>query len=145
MCIFIENLETLTLGNEYYRKVINTNTKQQLVLMCLNPGEDIPNEIHDNVSQFIKIEQGNGEIIINNTETHKFSSGFGIIIPPNTYHWIKNTSSEKLKLYSIYSPKEHPIDRLDERQPSDENIVDEQQFYKKYKIINILRKLNFYR
>ena len=126
MGFFISNLEEMTLDNDYHRKVINTNTKQQLILMCLNPGEDIPNEIHDDVSQFIKIEKGEGEIIINNKEIHKFSSGFGIIIPPNTYHWIKNTSKDKLKLYSIYSPKEHPDDKKDYRQP----------YEKKYKIIS---------
>ena len=124
---FIDDLEEITIKNNNYRKVINTNTKQQLVLMSLNPGEDIPNEIHDDVSQFIKIEKGNGEIIINNKKTYKFSSGFGIIIPPNTYHWIKNTSNSQLKLYSIYSPKEHDDNKIDIRQPV-ENI-------KKYKII----------
>ena len=77
------------------------------------------------ILKFIKIEKGEGEIIINNTKTYKFSSGFGIIIPPNTYHWIKNISKEQLKLYSIYSPKEHDENRKDLRQ-SNENI-------KKYK------------
>ena len=129
MSFFIRDLEKITLENNYYRKVINTNSKQQLVLMCLNPGEDIPNEIHEDISQFIKIEKGEGEIIINKKKRYKFSSGFAIIIPPNTYHWIKNTSKEQLKLYSIYSPKEHDEKKKDLRQP-DENI-------KKYKIINI--------
>ena len=136
MSFFIRDLEKITLDNNYYRKVINTNSKQQLVLMCLNPGEDIPNEIHNDVSQFIKIEKGEGEIIINNTKTYKFSSGFGIIIPPNTYHWIKNISKEQLKLYSIYSPKEHDENRKDLRQ-SNENI-------KKYKIVNNVSPIKLY-
>ena len=126
MSFFINNLEEITLQNNYYRKVINTNSKQQLVLMCLNPGEDIPNEIHTDISQFIKIEKGEGYIIINNNNIYKFSSGFGLIIPPNTYHYIKNTSKDQLKLYSLYSPKEHDEQKLDIRQP-DEN-------KKKYKI-----------
>ena len=126
MSFFINNLEEITLQNNYYRKVINTNSKQQLVLMCLNPGEDIPNEIHTDISQFIKIEKGEGYIIINNNNIYKFSSGFGLIIPPNTYHYIKNTSKDQLKLYSLYSPKEHDEQKLYIRQP-DEN-------KKKYKI-----------
>jgi mannose-6-phosphate isomerase-like protein (cupin superfamily) len=132
MSIFIDDLEKLTLKNEYYRKVINTNTNQQLVLMCLNPGEDIPNEIHTNISQFIKIEEGEGEIIINNNQKHIFKTGFGIIIPANTHHWIKNTSkTKKLKLYSIYSPKEHSPDRIDIRQPKTGGSL------KKYKILSL--------
>ena len=118
MNIFIENLDKLTLDNNNYRKVIKTNNKQQLVLMSINPGEDIPNEIHTNVSQFIKIERGRGKIIINNTDEYNFSSGFCLMINPNTYHWIINTSkTKKLKLYSIYSPPEHKDKKINIRQP----------------------------
>ena len=131
MSIFVDDLEKLTIKNNNYRKVINTNKKQQLVLMSLNPGEDIPKEIHKDVSQFIKIEQGEGEIIVN-TKKYKFSSGFGIVIPPNTYHWVKNTSkTKKLKLYSIYSPKEHGEHEVDKRQPKTGGSL------KTYKIISL--------
>ena len=132
MSIFIDDLDKLTLKNKYYRKVINTNSKQQLVLMSLKPGEDIPKEIHKDISQFIKIEEGNGELIVNK-KIYKFKEGFGIVIPPNTYHWIKNTSKTKtLKLYSIYCPSEHDKNRIDIREPKQEG-----GFIKKYKIKNL--------
>ena len=116
MSIFVDDLEKLTLENEYYRKVIYTNNKQQLVLMSLNPNEDIPKEIHKNVSQFIKIEQGDGEITVDG-KTYTFSNGFGIIISPGVSHWVKNTSkTKKLKLYSVYSPAEHDKNKIDIRE-----------------------------
>lgn len=103
---YIFNLEKETLDNNYFRKVLLTTTNQQLVVMSLEPKEDIGQEIHS-LDQFIKVEAGLGTAILNGLEI-SLSSGFSITIPKGTTHNIINTSlTEKLKLYSIYSPPNH--------------------------------------
>jgi mannose-6-phosphate isomerase-like protein (cupin superfamily) len=75
--------------------------------MSLNPNEEIGEEIHANVDQFFRIEQGEGKAVLNGEE-HVFSDGFAIVVPAGTTHNIINTSSDKkLKLYTIYSPANH--------------------------------------
>lgn len=105
---FVGNIETLTLKNNNFRKVITTNKKSQLVLMSLKPEENIGMEVHKTVDQFIRIEEGKGIAILNG---RKFSlkDGFAVVIPAGTEHDIINTSkTNKMKLYTIYSPPEHP-------------------------------------
>lgn len=110
------NIEKDTKNNIYYRKVIYTLPEFQLVLMSLNPGEDIPLEIHKQTTQFIRIESGYGQAIINKKK-YILKDGVSIIVPPNTYHYIQNTSKTKpMKLYSIYTPAEHPKHKLNKRQ-----------------------------
>jgi mannose-6-phosphate isomerase-like protein (cupin superfamily) len=104
---FVNNIEKLTIENNYFRNVIITTSNQQLVVMSLNPNEDIGEEVHNNVDQFIKIEEGEGYAILNGEKTN-FGPGFSINIPKGVTHNIVNSSSqEKLKLYTIYSPPEH--------------------------------------
>ena len=118
--MFNANIEHLTLKNKIYRKVIHTiPNKLQLVLMSLNPKEDIPWEIHEKVSQFIRVESGTGVIIINkqNQKTIKLKDGVSVIIPPNKWHYVKNTNkSHPLKLYTIYTPPEHAFNKKQQRQ-----------------------------
>lgn len=109
------NIEQLTKENTFYRKVLHTTTHQQLVLMCLNPGEDIPEETHADVDQFIRVESGNGIAIVNNVHTD-LSDGSVIMIPAGLKHYVKNIGNTDLKLYSIYSPPEHSENRVDIRQ-----------------------------
>ena len=105
---FKGNIETLTLKNKFYRKVLYTVSHSlQLVVMSLKPQEDIGMEKHPSTSQFIRVEKGKGIAIIKNKLYH-LKNGDSIIIPPNTYHNIINTSeSTDLKLYTIYSPPHH--------------------------------------
>lgn len=108
MAIFVGNLEKQTVENTNFRKVISTNVHSQLVLMNLKPMGDIGMETHDNVDQFFRIEEGVGKAVLNGTE-YEFSAGFGIVIPAGTEHNIINTSAtEELKMYTIYSPANHP-------------------------------------
>jgi len=101
------NIEKETLENNFFRKVLLTTKHQQLVVMSLNPSEDIGLETHENLDQFIKIEQGEGLAVLDGVET-KFSSGFSVTIPSGTNHNIVNTSMENpLKIYTIYSPPNH--------------------------------------
>jgi len=103
----IRDIEKETLENNFFRKVLLTTNHQQLVVMSLNPNEDIGLETHENLDQFIKIEQGEGLAVLDGVET-KFSSGFSVTIPSGTNHNIVNTSMENpLKIYTIYSPPNH--------------------------------------
>ena len=104
---YIGKIEELTLQNDCFRQVIFTAPHSQLVLMSLNPNEEIGVESHQNVDQFFRIEQGEGKVILNGEE-HLFSDGFAIVVPAGTEHNVINTSMDKkLKLYTIYSPANH--------------------------------------
>ena len=102
---FNSNIEDETLENDSFRKVLYTGKKLQLVLMTINPGENIGVEVHEN-DQFFRFEAGNGQVIINNT-TYNVSDGSGVIVPAGSKHDIINTGKVALQLYTIYSPPHH--------------------------------------
>ena len=104
---YVSNIEEKTLQNDYFREVLNTSQHSQLVVMSLNPNEEIGMEVHEIVDQFIRVEQGIGKAILNGEE-YLISDGFAIVVPAGTQHNVINTSSEKkLKLYTVYSPAHH--------------------------------------
>lgn len=103
---YITNIEKDTLENENFRKVLYTAKNSQLVLMSLLPKEDIGEEMHK-LDQFIRIEAGMGKAVLDGVE-HEIADGSAIVIPAGVLHNIINISeTEKLKLYTIYSPPEH--------------------------------------
>lgn len=104
---FVDDIEKLTKENSNFRKVLYTGKHSQLVLMCLKPGEDIGLEIHDHVDQFFRVDEGEGEVVIDG-EKHKISDGFAVVVSAGSEHNISNTGSGDLKLYTIYSPPNHP-------------------------------------
>lgn len=102
-------IEGQTLRNKYFRQVLFTGTHCQLVVMCLQPGEEIGNEVHPNVDQFFRVEQGKARFILNGSEKHLVSANGAAIVPAGTYHNVVNVSkTEPLKLYTVYSPPNHP-------------------------------------
>ncbi len=102
-------IEKKTLANDYFRQVLFTGKYAQLVVMCLQPGEEIGNEVHPNVDQFFRIEQGKAEFVFDGKEKNQAKDGDATIVPAGTYHNVINTSkTAKLKLYTIYSPPNHP-------------------------------------
>ena len=102
-------IEKKTLENDYFRKVLFTGKYTQLVVMCLRPGEDIGNEVHKKVDQFFRIEKGQAAFVFNGKERHLAKNGDAVIVPAGTYHNVINTSkTAKLKLYTLYSPPNHP-------------------------------------
>lgn len=106
---FFGPIEGLTLKNDYFRQVLYTGKYAQLVVMCLQPGEEIGNEVHDNVDQFFRIEEGEAKFVLNETEQHIAHGADAVIIPAGTYHNVINTSkTQPLKLYTLYSPPNHP-------------------------------------
>jgi mannose-6-phosphate isomerase-like protein (cupin superfamily) len=100
------NIEKDTLENESFRKVLYTGSNLQLVLMSLQPQEDIGEEIHSDVDQFFRFEKGNGKCVINEKE-YEVTDGDVIIIPAGAKHNIINTGREELKLYTLYGPPKH--------------------------------------
>ena len=112
MNTYLGNIEEETLKNTDYRRVIYTSHYAQLVLMSIKPGDEIGNEIHG-LDQFIRFEQGEAKIILNNGEQElKAEKEWATIIPAGTYHNIINTGSVDLKLYTIYSPPSHLRDTI---------------------------------
>ena len=105
---YIANIETESLENDSFRRVLYTAPNCQLVVMTLHPGEEIGMETHDEGDQFIRVEAGQGEAILNE-ERHSLGDGTSVVIPAGVRHNVVNTSTDRpLHLYTVYSPPEHP-------------------------------------
>lgn len=105
---YVGPIEELTEKNENFRQVLFTGSHAQLVVMSLLPGEEIGMEVHAQVDQFFRIEEGEAKFVINGEE-HLVKDGDVIIVPAGAEHNVINLSgSEKLKLYTLYSPPNHP-------------------------------------
>lgn len=102
-------IEKLALDNSFFRRVIFTAEHSQLVLMCLQPNEEIGREAHADVDQFFRIERGDARFVFGDGEEHLAHAGDAVVVPARTLHNVINASpSEPLKLYTIYSPPNHP-------------------------------------
>lgn len=102
------DIEKKSLENEYFREVLFTGPYSQLVVMALKVGEDIGQETHDDVDQFIRVEAGQGKAVLDGQEI-ELADGSALVIPAGTEHNVINiSSSEPLKLYTVYTPPEHP-------------------------------------
>lgn len=103
---YVSNIEKETLENDNFRKVLYTAKNSQLVLMSLEPREEIGEEVHT-LDQFLRIESGHGVAILDGV-SHEIADGSAIVVPAGARHNIINTSdAEKMKLYTVYSPAEH--------------------------------------
>ncbi len=110
---WVADVEKVTLDNTNFRTVLFTGTHTQLTVMALQPGEEIGWEAHPEIDQFLRIEQGSGRAEFGATEasvdeTHAVADDWAIIVPAGVWHNVTNTGDEVLKLYSLYSPPEHP-------------------------------------
>lgn len=104
---YVKNIEQAAKENNNFRQVLYTAKHCQLVLMNLKPGEDIGEEVHEDVDQFFRFEQGEGKTVLDGVE-HKIGAEDVVLVPAGTKHNIINTSdSVPLKLYTIYSPPNH--------------------------------------
>lgn len=102
------NLEEQTLAGNNFREVLYTTQRSQLVIMTLQPGEEIGLEKHEGHDQFIRVEAGRGVAILDG-ERHDLEDGVAVVIPAGTEHNVLNTSdSEPMRLYTLYTPPEHP-------------------------------------
>ncbi len=103
---FVDNIEKLTEENSDFRRVLYTGKNLQLVLMALQPGEEIGAEVHDDRDQFFRVEQGEGDVIIDSVK-HRVKADDGIIVPAGANHNVVNTGKAPLRLYTLYGPPEH--------------------------------------
>ena len=104
---YVDNIEKKTLQNENYREVLYTGPNLQLVVMAVEPGDEIGEGIHAEHDQFIRFEEGEGQVILDG-EPHRVGDGDAVIIPAGIKHNVVNASPEaRLKLYTIYAPPEH--------------------------------------
>ena len=105
---YVTNIERDTLANDDYRRVLYTGPNTQLVLMTLEPGDEIGEETHEEHDQFIRVEAGAGVVLLNG-ERHTLSDGSAVVIPAGVRHNVFNMSADApLRLYTLYSPPEHP-------------------------------------
>lgn len=108
MAGYVTDIEQKTLENDYFRQVLFTGPHHQLVVMTLQPGEEIGMERHEDGDQFVRVEAGQGEVILDG-ERHPLRDGSAVVVPAGVEHNFVNTSSsEPLRLYTLYAPPEHP-------------------------------------
>lgn len=110
---WVDNIEKVTLDNSNFRSVIHTGTHSQLTAMSIPPGGEIGWEAHGHLDQFLRIEQGRGRLDLGRSdeavdESHDLEDDWALIVPAGVWHNVVNTGVGDLKLYSIYSPPEHP-------------------------------------
>jgi len=106
---YVGPIEKQTIENTDFRRVLFTGRHAQLVVMCLQPGEAIGDEVHPNTDQFFRIERGEAKFVFNEKMEQRVHDGDAVVVPAGTYHNVVNTSkTAPLKLYTIYSPPNHP-------------------------------------
>lgn len=117
---YITNIQKKTLNNDYYRRVLFTTDEMQLVVMKLYPGEVIPRELHHNITQFIRVEQGRILVRLNDDTELLLEDDDVIIIPAETYHEVYSLGPSPASIYTIYSPPEHPPNTLQMNPPKED-------------------------
>jgi mannose-6-phosphate isomerase-like protein (cupin superfamily) len=103
---FCDDIEDLTEENEDFRRVLYTGKHLQLVLMTLQPGEEIGEEVHEDRDQFFRIEKGEGVITIDGEE-NRVEDDIAVIVPAGARHNVRATGDEPLRFYTLYGPPEH--------------------------------------
>jgi mannose-6-phosphate isomerase-like protein (cupin superfamily) len=101
-----DDIEQRTTQNSDFRRVLYTGHHLQLVLMTLQPGEEIGAEVHEDRDQFFRFEEGNGQVDIDDN-SYDVEDGSGVIVPAGARHNVRNTGGNPLKLYTLYGPPEH--------------------------------------
>ena len=102
---YVQNIESVSVKNENFRQVLYTAKNCQLVVMALNPKEEIGMEVHE-LDQFFRVEEGIGEAVLDGIH-NMISAGFAVLVPAGTKHNIVNTGTVPMKLYTLYSPPNH--------------------------------------
>ncbi len=110
---WVGDIERETLDNTTFRTVVFTGGHTQLTVMSIEPGDDIGREVHHDHDQFIRIEEGKARVELSVTEgsvdeTYDAEADWAVIVPAGVWHNVVNTGDGELKVYSLYSPPEHP-------------------------------------
>jgi mannose-6-phosphate isomerase-like protein (cupin superfamily) len=105
---FVGSIEQLTVKNKFFRQVVFTGKHLQLVVMHLQPKQELGDEVHKKVDQFFRIEEGKAKFVFNGTEERVVNAGGAVVVPAGTRHNVINASATKpLKLYTVYTPPQH--------------------------------------
>ena len=124
---FVININKATLQNDNFRLALWTGTYLQLTLMSINPRDDIGMEMHSDVDQFLRVESGQGLVLMgdspNNMDfSERVYDDYIIMIPAGKWHNIINTGCTPLKVYSLYAPPNHPWGTVHEtKEEAEEN------------------------
>jgi mannose-6-phosphate isomerase-like protein (cupin superfamily) len=110
---FVVNIEEATKQNNNFRTALWTGCYLQLTLMSIKVGEDIGLEVHPHLDQFIRIEEGQGLVMMGDNKYNldfqrRVFDDFAFIIPAGKWHNLINMGNKPIKLYSIYAPPQHP-------------------------------------
>jgi mannose-6-phosphate isomerase-like protein (cupin superfamily) len=110
---FVVNIDEVAKQNNNYRTGLWTGKNLQVTLMSIKVGDDIGLEVHPNIDQFIRIEDGQGIVKMGSSKDKldfqaNVSDDFAIMIPAGTWHNVINTGNKPLEVYSIYAPPQHP-------------------------------------
>jgi mannose-6-phosphate isomerase-like protein (cupin superfamily) len=110
---WLDDVTKITLANDNFRTVVFTGKHTQLTLMSLAPGEEIGWEAHGHLDQFLRLEQGKARVDLGKSkdsvdESHEVEDDWAFIVPAGVWHNVVNVGDEAVKLYSLYSPPEHP-------------------------------------
>jgi len=113
MSAWVRDIELITCANSTFRTVLFTGGNLQLMVMSLQPGEEVGLEMHDHRDQFLRVEEGNAKVTLGPsqtevTETRELADNWAVIVPGGTWHNVINTGDIPLRLYSLYAPPEHP-------------------------------------
>ncbi|MGZ5383606.1 MAG: cupin domain-containing protein [Acidimicrobiia bacterium] len=113
MAGWVDNIEAVTLENTNFRTVIYTGKHSQLTVMSIPPGGEVGWEAHGHLDQFLRLEAGKARLDLGSNkdrvdESHDIEDDWALIVPAGTWHNVVNTGDVDLKLYSIYSPPQHP-------------------------------------
>lgn len=103
---FIADIEDRAELNNDFRRVLYTGPNLQLVVMSLQPGEEIGEEVHEHTDQFFRVEEGKGEVVMDG-RVSPIDSDMAMLVPAGIKHNIRNTGRQALKLYTLYAPPEH--------------------------------------
>jgi mannose-6-phosphate isomerase-like protein (cupin superfamily) len=103
---FIGDIEEQTEANRDFRRVLFTGPRMQLVVMALQPGEELGEEVHVSTDQYFRVEEGKGKIWMDGNVA-AIESDMAIVVPAGMRHNIKNTGHKALKLYTLYAPPQH--------------------------------------
>lgn len=110
---WLDNITKVSLDNTNFRTVVYTGQHTQLTLMRLTPGEEIGWESHGDLDQFLRLEQGRARVEFGRSkdaidETHEVEDDWAFIVPAGVWHNVVNIGTEDVRLYSLYSPPQHP-------------------------------------
>jgi mannose-6-phosphate isomerase-like protein (cupin superfamily) len=110
---WVDDIEKLTLSNNNFRTVVHTGEHSQLTVMSVPPGGEVGWEAHEHLDQFLRLEQGKARIDFGTTkdavdESQEVEDDWAFIVPAGVWHNVVNIGETDVKLYSIYSPPQHP-------------------------------------